>query len=269
MTRTYLYGYGSYQSRLTEAELLTRWSWRMVHPEFRRRSLAMARASQDAGHDVGFGGGARDAEAQLQEALRRHYSVPCSGDYDRRYNGVCYKLKPGFAPYSFPGSSNHETGVFEGYAIAIDFVGWEDHWFDMNCERYGIKNFGGQLGPNVNGEEWHGQPIEFPNSRQDVNTYISKGGRLHIWPLAGENPTPQPKPDPGDDPIMYIVKPGPEIKHMTDVHFRVHDSGIVGHASGPDTVGITDVRECHGVAHFNIYVRAANHMTGAGLTELT
>jgi hypothetical protein len=68
------------------------------------------------------------------------------------------------------------------------------------------------------------------------------------------------------DPIMYIVKPGPEIQHKTDVHFAIHEvSGIVRHAQGPDTEGVTDIRECHGVAHFNGYVRAANKMSGADL----
>lgn len=72
----------------------------------------------------------------------------------------------------------------------------------------------------------------------------------------------------GVDPIMYIVKPGKEIKHLTDVHFACYESGIVRHAQGPDTHGVTDIRECRGVAHFNGYVRAANHMSGANLTTI-
>lgn len=205
MTRTYLYGYNDYQTRLTEEELLTRWSWKMVHPEMRRRSLRMAAASQDAGHDVGFGSGARDPKVQLLEALRRHTVVPCSEAHDRKYEGRCYKLKPGFSPYAFPGSSNHETGILNGYAIAIDYVGWEDHWFDKNCEFFGIKNFGGKVGDNVNGEEWHGQPIEFSNARSDVNKEVAAGRRLSAIPLPGVHTPLPPLPDPRPIPIYQGV----------------------------------------------------------------
>ena len=52
------------------------------------------------------------------------------------------------------------------------------------------------------------------------------------------------------------------------IHFAVHESGIVRHASGPDIIGVTDVRPINGVPHFNQLARAANHMSGANITLL-
>lgn len=178
MTDTYRYGYGNYEQRLTEEELMTRWSWRMVHPELRRRALSLCRVSQTQGADVGIGGGARDPASQLQEALKRHTVVSCSTPYSRKYNGVCYKLKPGMSPYAFPGSSNHETGILDGYALAIDFIGWETGWFVKNCVRFGIKHF-----EDVNNEPWHGQPVEFSNSRSVINQEVAAGQKLPIFKL--------------------------------------------------------------------------------------
>ncbi len=194
MTRTYLYGYGAYQSRLTLEELNTRWTWNMVHPELRRRFVRCMDFAQDAGVDLGIGSGARDPIAQLQEALRRHYVVSCSLSHDRTYKGVCYRLRDGYAPYAFPGSSVHETGILDGYALAIDVINWENHWFDRNCERFGIKNFGGLVGPNVNGEEWHGQPLSLPNSKSAIVYQVNQGATLYAIPLPGDGVIPLPPP---------------------------------------------------------------------------
>lgn len=193
MTRTYQYGYGDL--RLTEAELDKRWSWNQVHPEVRRRAMALMNASHDAGGDLGIGEGARNAAAQEAEFYRRHREVSSGGCCT--YKGKRYQLRSGMAHLAPPGSSNHEDDIYEGYALAIDFVGWEDHWFDRNCERFGIKNFGGAVGDNVNGEEWHGQPLEFPNSRSAVNKAIAAGARLTVWALPGTQPQPvPPQPQP-------------------------------------------------------------------------
>jgi hypothetical protein len=169
----------------------------------RRRAIACANASQDAGKDLGFGEGARNPEQQLAEFFRRHYEVKYGGCCT--WNGRRYALKAGMAPISPPGSSNHDDNIYEGYALAIDFNGWEDHWFDANCERFGIKNFGGKIGPGVNGEEWHGQPIELPNSRSDVNFYFAYGGKLKTWPLPG-NPIP-PQTYPGAQDMFHPITP--------------------------------------------------------------
>jgi hypothetical protein len=187
---TYRWGYDG--KRLTLAEMETRWSWNNVHPELRRRAVALMDAAQAAGHDLGIGEGARNAKAQLAEFLRRHNEVATGGCC--KWDDKRYALKPGMAPMAPPGSSNHEDGVYEGDAIAIDFVGWEDHWFDAHCEEFGIKNFGGAIGPDVNGEEWHGQFSEFPNSRSAVNAAIAAGKTVTVWPIPGTPPPPQELP---------------------------------------------------------------------------
>jgi hypothetical protein len=188
MTRTYQWSYG--EERCTLEQLETKWSWKNTHPEMRRRAIACANAAQDAGFDLGFGEGARNPVQQLAEFFRRHIEVPSGGCC--KWNGKRYKLKAGMAPISPPGYSNHDDEIYEGCSVAIDFVGWENHWFDANCERFGIKNFGGLIGPGVNGEEWHGQPLELPNSRKDVTAYFANGGKLKFWPLPSDSLTPIP-----------------------------------------------------------------------------
>lgn len=81
--------------------------------------------------------------------------------------------------------------------------------------------------------------------------------------------SPLPPPElPVGDPIMFVAAPGPEIAHLTDVHFAIHDSGIVRHASGPDVPKGVEVRLIRGPAHYNIYARAANFMSGAQIQLL-
>jgi hypothetical protein len=67
---------------------------------------------------------------------------------------------------------------------------------------------------------------------------------------------------------MFIAKPGPELASFGDIAwFAVHESGIVRHASGPDTEG-APTRLIRGTAHWNIYARASNTMSGSTLTLL-
>lgn len=192
MARTYRWSYSG--TRLTETQLLNQWSWKNLHPEMRRRSIACANAAQDAGTDLGFGEGARDPAQQLSEFFRRHTLVSSGGCCT--WGGKKYALRPGMSPISPSGFSNHDDNIFEGYALAVDFIGWENHWFDANCERFGIKNFGGAIGPGVNNEEWHGQPIELPNSREDVSAYFANGGTLRNWFSDSNKPPPPPPPPP-------------------------------------------------------------------------
>lgn len=199
--RLYRYGYAS--THLTLAGLNTKWTWTNLHPEVRRRLIRMFDHAQDAGYpEVGIGEGARSTEVQRSTFLARHYVVPSGGCCS--YQGKRYQLRSGMAHAAPPGSSVHEDGLLAGFALAADLVGWENHWFDKNCSRYGLKNFGGAVGPNVNGEEWHFQPVEFGNSRSTITAQIKAGGILTAYNLPGE-PTPPTPPDPTPPPKGYTV----------------------------------------------------------------
>jgi hypothetical protein len=200
---SYRFGYGSL--RLSVDQLDERRTWNQLHPEIRRRLIRMFDTGIAEGHDVGIGEGARDPVQQQAEFFRRHYQVATGGCC--AYQGKRWALKTGMAPIAPPGNSNHEAGVLDGFALAADLVGWEDHWVDANCERFGLKNFGGAIGPGVNGEEWHVQPVEFANSRSAVNAQVAAGLTLTAIALPGD-PT---QPDQGDDDMAaYIAIPPPE-----------------------------------------------------------
>jgi len=201
---TYRFGYGT--QRLTLEQLETRRTWIDLHPEIRRRLIRMFDVARAGGHDLGIGEGARDPVQQEAEFYRRHNQVSSGGCCS--YKGKRWALKPGMAPIAPPGNSNHEKGILDGFAMAADLVGWEDHWFDANCQRFGLKNFGGAIGPNVNNEEWHAQPVEFANSRKAVDAQVAAGLTLTAIPLPGDTP-----PQPGDDDMpltAYIVQPPDE-----------------------------------------------------------
>lgn len=202
--RTYLFGYQ--EQRLTLSQLDTKWTWSHLHPEIRRRLVAMMNACQDAGYDCGIGEGARSTADQLTTFLSRHTRVTSGGCCT--YNGGRYALRPGKAPIAPLGSSVHEDQLYEGYALAADLRGWENHWFDVNCMRFGLKNFGGAVGPNVNNEEWHFQPLEFANSRSAIVNEIRSGKRLRVFPLPGDLlPPPVIKPDPvGPQPPQPVLE---------------------------------------------------------------
>lgn len=78
-------------------------------------------------------------------------------------------------------------------------------------------------------------------------------------------------PDTGEEDMaekIWLCKPGPEMIGRTDIIFICFGSGVVRHCSGPDTVDVSDVREYHGVEHFNQLARAANKMGGAEIQLL-
>lgn len=207
--RTYLYAYGinGVETRLTEAQLQQKWTWANFHPEMQRRCIAMFNDAQDRGHDVGVGQAARSYATQEAAFLQRHYVVATGGCC--YYKGRRYQKKASVAHAAAPGSSVHEDELYEGYALAIDVRGWENHWFDINCSKYGLKNFGGAVGPNVNGEEWHFQPIEFANSRSAIVTQIKNGVRLIRFPLPGDVVIPEPEPIP---PVIPDQPPAPIVE---------------------------------------------------------
>lgn len=130
---TYLFGYSG--ERLTLAEMERTDTWGKVHPEVRRRVVALM---EDCPHDLGFGNGWRSSERQAE-------------NYERDPN-----------TYAPPGSSYHESTV-EGYALAVDLLNYQPAigWADDNADRYGLVHF-----KFVNGEPWHFQPVEIPHARR-------------------------------------------------------------------------------------------------------
>lgn len=125
-----------------------------LHPQLRERLTRLMVAS---GGRVGFGGGYRSASEQ--EAMFRSRYTPTNEVTDIQWNGQYYKHTSG-APAAPPGRSMHEIG------LAADLTG-DMEWLKENAHRFGLKHF-----DSVNGEAWHVQPAELPESRR---MYEAKG----------------------------------------------------------------------------------------------
>lgn len=177
MTRTYLYGYNGGRKSLAEME--QRDAWARVHPEMRRRLVALFDASQDAGHEVGFGEGWRSSAAQRQVFLERHTEVASGGCCG--FDAKRWQLKANMAHAAPPGRSYHEETDAYGYCYAVDAVG-DLTWLGATANAYGLVDFS-----DVNSEPWHLQPVELPTSRKDYT-----GQPLDVWPLPGPTPPPVP-----------------------------------------------------------------------------
>jgi hypothetical protein len=109
--------------------------------------------------NVGIGEGSRTEATQRQLFLSRYKKVTDGGKGDVEWEGAQWKRVSG-APATPPGHSMHELG------LAADLVG-DLKWVQENASRYGLKTF-----ESVNGEPWHVQPAELPNSRWEYE----KGG---------------------------------------------------------------------------------------------
>lgn len=113
--------------------------------------------------NVGIGEGFRSQETQAQLFNSRYKQITDGSKGDVTWNGKEYKLVTG-APAAPPGRSMHELG------LAADLVGDVD-WVVANAERFGLKTF-----KDVNGEKWHVQPNDVPNSRFEYEKQGSKWG---------------------------------------------------------------------------------------------
>jgi hypothetical protein len=129
-----------------------------LHPQMRDRLTRMIVAS---GGRVGFGGGWRSASEQ--ESLFRSRYTPTDEVTDIQWNGQYYKHTSG-DPAAPPGRSMHEIG------LAADLMG-DMEWVKANAHRFGLKHFGA-----VNGEDYHVQPAELPNSRREYEENGSPWG---------------------------------------------------------------------------------------------
>lgn len=161
MTVTYRFGYG--EQRLTLDQMITRQTWVMLHPEFRRRLLTLFDDARAAGKDIGIGEGWRSSEQQSRVFFERHLEVPAGGCC--RVDGKRYQLKPGVAHAAPPFRSYHESVGFPTglWAAAADLVG-DITWAHPRVADYGLVHF-----TNVNNEPWHFQPAELPRSRTNYS----------------------------------------------------------------------------------------------------
>jgi hypothetical protein len=198
MSKTYPYGYNTPAQQLTVQQLESKWTWRTLHPEMRRRLIALFDAAQEAGKVLGVGEAARSSAQQTTVFLQRHDVVTSGGCCS--YNGKRYALKKGLAHAAPPGKSWHEDGSYETFAMAADLVG-DLVWMKTQAAKFGLIEFS-----EVNKEPWHVQCVEFPKSRSQYN-----GEKLTVWPLP-QSPTPVP-PTPiipsEEDEMFYINSPKP------------------------------------------------------------
>ena len=188
MTARYPYGYGRPPAQLTLAELEQRTNWRNLHPEFRRRLVAMFDAAAARGKVLGIGGGWRSSASQEQVFYARHEQVRIGGCCS--HAGKRWKLRKGMAHAAPPGRSWHEGHPsFDGLALAADLIGdWD--WSMANCHLYGLRHFGP---PSTLKEPWHYQPLEVPPARSQW-----KGEKLTVWQLPDTRRTLK-RGDTGDD----------------------------------------------------------------------
>lgn len=172
MTVTYQVGYHGRRMTLTELKAWDR--FRLVDPEMQRRLVALMDAARAAGHDVGVGGGFRyrtEQESLFKERHVRALSGCCF------FAGSFWKKRDGVAHAAPPGRSFHEATTPSGSCLAVDMVGWQDGWMRRNVTRFGLREFS-----QVNGEEWHLQPVEVPTSRSQ---YRPAQHALKPFPLPG------------------------------------------------------------------------------------
>lgn len=188
MKSSFLFGYSG--GRKTYAQMEKDSSWNRLHPEFRRRVIALM---NDCPHDLGFGTGFRSSATQRSLFLSRH-TTSNTGRASQVYNGKRYYLKPGAAPTARPGLSFHEESDPQGFCFAVDFYNANPaiRWAINNAAKYGLKSF-----EHVNNEPWHFQPVELPNSRSQ---YDPNKHRLSTWTLPKGSPAPTPTPPPAPNP---------------------------------------------------------------------
>ena len=125
-------------------------SWDRLDGRMKARLLRMFK---DSGGRVRFGNGWRSEAEQRTMFLDRYVPHP-NGEIS--WNGKNWKRVKG-PPAAPPGRSMHEIG------LAADLQG-DLEWVKKNAAKYGLKHFA-----EVNGEPWHVQLVELPNSRAEYD----------------------------------------------------------------------------------------------------
>ena len=132
-----------------------------LHPEVRRRVLALMTAAHTAGIPLGPGTGWRKQPTNPDGSGRSGFA--CRGN----------SYHEGFATPGVRPNGSNDSG-----AMALDMVpssSWP--WMDAHCHLYGFRHFA-----NVNNEPWHIQPFEIPGSRN----YATIPPRLLAFNLPGD-----------------------------------------------------------------------------------
>jgi len=230
MANSYPYGYGS--EKVTQEQLNAKKTYRLLHPEVRRRFQALIEHLAAKGVPLGVGTGWR----------------------------VQPQNKKGFAK---PGNSYHEAfpaGTENANAMAIDTVP-SSSWNQMELvlDDFGLRSF-----RNVNNEPWHIQPIEIPGSRR----YATSPPPLKTWKLPGNPPPAQNVPPSGPTTVApSLPKPtlrkgdsGLGVRQLIDVlkfwkwypAANIND-GNDGKFGTRTEVGVKAMQSSLGVSHDGIY----------------
>lgn len=133
---------------------LNKWSsFGSMDPTMQSRVSNLLKDALASGIHVGIGTGYRTNTKE--EFLSRYQLAKPGEEAAWTFEGKPYVLKAGAVPYAPPGQSMHEAG------FAVDFFGETSklaEFIDKNPQ-YGLRHF-----RDKNGEDWHLQPTELPDS---------------------------------------------------------------------------------------------------------
>lgn len=200
----YLVGYSNPPKRLSLEQLNKRTDWFLLHPEFRRRLLAMFDASDGA---VGIGGGWRSSAGQ--EMLFRTRYVRTTVPTPIVWDGSYWIKRAGVASAAPPGLSFHEA-TLDGCALAADLIGDLGYVHDHAAE-FGLVEFS-----RVNSEPWHVQPAEIPRARRTFNEHPDRWP-LEQWEPVTSEPVPPPPFEEDDMKPLFIGVEGSPSQYLWTV----------------------------------------------------
>lgn len=219
-TLTVPFGYGNKRVDIDQLDNFE--TWAKLHPEFKRRVVAMFQAAE--GH-LGVGTGWRSTDVQKTVFLQRHKVSP-SGNI--HWDGKTWALLDGMAPAAPPGLSFHE-GINNGQAMAIDVVG-DTKWADAHADQFGLVQF-----EQVNHEPWHFQCAELPHG---VSAWLKAGRPQPKGSTGTASPvivTPAKPVSPpastgsGAHPTLHLGDTGAEVAAMQALLIR---AGIIADTPG-------------------------------------
>lgn len=235
---SYLFGYSGQRKTLAQMDQTT--GWNRVHPELRRRAVALM---DDCPHDLGVGNAFRSA-AQQEVTFRSRYT-PYPSPPGMLWEGRYWRHTSG-APSAPPGRSYHEETV-DGWGLAIDFLNYDPAipWANAHAAQYGLEHLASYAG-----ERWHFQPIEVPRSRTTYNTNPS-AYPIKAFALPGVNP-----PNPQEDDDMT--------KDEHDALMAVRDALLVRDPTDGGPAMVSRINQTHTIMHTLWDGFPGNIVDGAG-----